>query len=165
MSPVSAHRPGPSTILCLSGVESGSEYRGKSLRSQRSLSSDIATIAGLNPHKSAFQLYLEKVGEAEDTPETEAQLFGTLFEAATAAVYAHKNGCRLEEFAETLTHREHDFLSANPDRAWLDGRRLIEIKTTGVRGLDLWRDPDNWQALRVPEHVRLQVNWYLGFLG
>ena len=38
MSPVSAHRPGPSTILCHSGVESGGEYRGTSLRSQRSLS-------------------------------------------------------------------------------------------------------------------------------
>jgi predicted phage-related endonuclease len=76
-------------------------------------------------------LYLEKVGEAEGAPETEVQLFSTLFEAATAAVYAHKHGCRLEEFAETLTHPEHDFLSANPDRVWLEAERLIEIKTTG----------------------------------
>jgi putative phage-type endonuclease len=164
MYPVSAHRPGPSTILCLSGVESGSEYRGESLRSQGSLSSDIATIAGLNPHKSAFQLYLEKVGEAEEAPETEAQLFGTLFEAATAAVYAHKHGCRLDEFADILTHPKYDFLTANPDRVVVDLERLIEIKTTGMGGIKHWETAEAG-GLTPPQHVILQANWYLGFLG
>jgi hypothetical protein len=46
MSPVSAHQPDPSTILCHSGVESGGKYRGKSLRSQRSLSPAGPTTCG-----------------------------------------------------------------------------------------------------------------------
>jgi hypothetical protein len=46
MSPVSAHRPGPSTILCHSGIEPGGQYKGKSLRSQRSLSSAGPTTCG-----------------------------------------------------------------------------------------------------------------------
>ncbi len=138
-------------------------------RAKRRLSiggSDIGTIAGVNPHKSAFQLYLQKIGEDEDEdrPETDAQIFGNIFEEPTAQVYALKHNAVLDTFSETLVHPDHDFLTANPDRVWLEQERLLEIKTTGAGGLDFWRNPEAPQTLRVPQHVTLQDNWYLGFL-
>jgi predicted phage-related endonuclease len=62
-------------------------------------------------------------------------------------------------------HTEYPFLTANPDRISLDHERLVEIKTTGMGGIKYWRDPDNTSVIRPPDHVILQVNWYLGFLG
>ena len=139
-------------------------------RARRRLSiggSDIGTIAGVNPHKTAFQLYLQKIGEDEDEdrPETDPQLFGNIFEEPTAQVYAAKHNAVLDTFSETLVHPDYDFLTANPDRIWLDQQRLLEIKTTGAGGLEFWRNPEAPQTLRVPQHVTLQTNWYLAFLG
>jgi putative phage-type endonuclease len=129
--------------------------------------SDIGTIAGVNPHRTAFQLYLQKIGadEDEDRPETDAQLFGQVFEEPTAQVYALKHGANLHTFSETLVHPDYNFITANPDRVWLESERLLEIKTTGAGGLDIWRNPEAPLTLRVPQHVVLQVNHYLGFLG
>jgi putative phage-type endonuclease len=129
--------------------------------------SDIGTIAGVNPHRSAFQLYLQKIGEDEDEdrPDSDAQMFGNIFEAPTAEVYALKHSVRLDAINETLVHPNYEFITANPDRVCLDLERLLEIKTTGAGGLDIWRNPDAPQTLRVPQHVTLQVNHYLGFLG
>ncbi len=139
-------------------------------RAERRLSiggSDIGTICGVNPHKTAFKLYLEKIGQDEDDerPETDPQLFGNIFEEPTAQIYAIKHNATLHTFKEKLVHPDYDFLTANPDRVWLEEERLLEIKTTGAGGLEIWRNPEAPQTLRVPQHVTLQNNWYLGFLG
>jgi predicted phage-related endonuclease len=60
-------------------------------RAKRRLSiggSDLAVIFGVSPHKTALQLYMEKLGieEDHDEPETEAQLFGQVFEEPTAQI-------------------------------------------------------------------------------
>jgi putative phage-type endonuclease len=129
--------------------------------------SDIAAIAGMSPHKTAFGLYLEKIGGLEDAeePETDAQLWGQLLEEPVAQFYAHKHGVVIDALREPLVHPDYDFLTANPDRVVMGLERLIEIKTTGLGGIDMWRDPEKPTSLRPPRHVVLQVNWYLGFLG
>jgi putative phage-type endonuclease len=139
----------------------------KELRRKSIGGSDIGTIVGVNPHKSAFRLYLEKIGEDpdEDQQETDAQMFGNIFEEPVAEVYAAKHQVQIHSFTETLVHPEYNFITANPDRISLDLERLLEIKTTGIGGINLWRDPDNPGSLRVPQHVILQVNHYLGLLG
>ena len=139
-------------------------------RAKRRLSiggSDIGTIAGVNPHKSAFKLYLNKINEYEDEErfQTDPQLFGEIFEEPTAQVYAIKHNAVLDTFKETLVHPDYDFITANPDRVCLNLKRLLEIKTTGIGGLDLWRNPEAPSTLRVPQHVTLQTNHYLGMLG
>ena len=129
--------------------------------------SDIAAIAGTSPHKTAFTLYLEKIGEVEDAddPETDAQLCGQLLEEPVAQFYAKKHGVLIDALREKLVHLAYAFLTAKPDRVVMSLERLLEIKTTGLGGIDLWRDPEQPTSLRPPRHVVLQVNWYLGFLG
>jgi len=129
--------------------------------------SDIAVIVGISPHRTVFSLYLEKIGQAEDenVQETDSQIWGNLLEDPVAQFYAYRHNVTIHSFTECLVHPNYDFLTANPDRAVVNLERVIEIKTTGGWGIDLWRDPVKPTALRPPEHVVLQVNWYLGFLG
>jgi len=129
--------------------------------------SDIAAIANLSPHKSAFQLYLEKISDEdpEDETESDSQLWGQILEAPVAEFYAKRHGVEIQSFTEPLVHPEYEFITANPDRAVIDLERLIEIKTTGLGGIEFWRDTENPRSLRPPQHVILQVNHYLGFLG
>jgi predicted phage-related endonuclease len=114
-----------------------------------------------------MQLYLEKLGLAQDDDreETDNQLWGQLLEEPIAAFYAVRHGVVIDSFRETLVHPEYDFLTANPDRVVVAEERLLEIKTAGLGGLEFWRDQENVDQLKVPQHVILQVNWYLGFLG
>lgn len=139
-------------------------------RAMRRLSiggSDIAAIAGMSPRKTAFGLYLEKIGELEDAdePETDAQLWGQLLEEPVAQFYGIKHAVVIDALNQKLVHPHYAFLTANPDRVVMHLERLLEIKTTGLGGIDLWRDPEQPSTLRPPRHVVLQVNWYLGFLG
>jgi putative phage-type endonuclease len=129
--------------------------------------SDIAAIAGMSPHRSAFQLYLEKIGEVDldDEQPTDNQIWGDLLEEPVAQFYAKKHSVLIDSLTEPLVHPDYDFLTANPDRVVMGLERLIEIKTTGLGGIDIWRDPEKPTSLRPPRHVVLQVNWYLGFLG
>ena len=94
-------------------------------RARRRLSiggSDIGAIAGVSPHKSAMQLYLEKLGLAEDDdrPETDNQLWGQLLEEPVAQFYAIRHNVVIDSFAETLVHPDYNFLTANPDRVVLE---------------------------------------------
>lgn len=138
------------------------------LRRRQSLGgSDIGVIAGVSPHQTPFELYLEKKGLSaeEDLPETDSQLFGQVFEDAIAQVYATKHAVEIHSFAETLVHPDYPFITANPDRVVLSLERLLEIKTTGIHGMAFWADPDHPGYLRPPHHVILQVNHYLGIMG
>ena len=129
--------------------------------------SDLSAIAGVNPHRSAFTLYLQKIGEDrdDDRPDTDAQMFGHVFEEPTAQIYQMRHGCELRSFSETLTHPDFPFITANPDRVLVESERLIEIKTTGAGGIKFWFDPENMPLLKVPQHVILQTNHYMGMLG
>jgi putative phage-type endonuclease len=130
--------------------------------------SDIGVIAGVSPHKSSLKLYMEKLGLDEEAADVEVptdnQLWGELLEEPIAKFYGQRHEVAVLSFAETLTHPDYDFLTANPDRAVVELERLLEIKTTSLGGIAFWRDPETG-SLRPPQHVVLQINWYLGFVG
>jgi putative phage-type endonuclease len=130
--------------------------------------SDIGVIAGVNPYKSAYDLYLEKIGEKADDAQNDAQYWGLLLEEPIAKFYSIQHQEILHAFTETLIHPDYPFLTANPDRVILDengqAKRVIEIKTAGIGGIKHWHDQDSPGKLRPPDYVSLQANWYAGFL-
>lgn len=54
--------------------------------------SDAATVLGLNPYKSPFALFAEKVGLTDPSAETEAMEWGKKLEAAILRAYSEKTG-------------------------------------------------------------------------
>lgn len=107
--------------------------------------SDIAALLGMSPFKTPVDLWLDKTGRADPTPDNPAMRLGRELEPAVLARYAEQTG-RGVSHIETL--REGIFV-ANVDA--LAPGRVVEAKTSRHG----WDD--------VPEWYRAQVMWYLGF--
>jgi putative phage-type endonuclease len=120
--------------------------------------SDIGAVMGLNPYKTAHQVYLEKVeGYTEDLSENEAVRRGIIFEQPTADLYTSITGKEVY-CSGTFTHKEYPFLIANPDRIIPTENRGLEIKTVGYSSKNQWGASG---TQLIPEHYYMQIAHYM----
>lgn len=134
--------------------------------------SDVAAIAGLDPWKSAFAVYLDKVGMAPPDEDSEAAYWGRELEPFVVRRYERDTGRRAVEFPYLLRSRSHSFALANVDRlsapATVDDPtigtpdRVLEAKTTSAFN-PTFADGDDVDAL--PDRVAVQGFHYLGVTG
>ena len=119
---------------------------------------DISAIIGINPYKTAYEVYLEKVeGHEKDLSGNEAIKRGKIFEEPAAQLYELKTGKKLY-CTGTTSHKEYPFLIANPDRLIPEESRGIEIKTVGRFSQQEWGQ-DGSQI--IPEHYYMQIAHYM----
>jgi len=123
--------------------------------------SDLGAIAGLNPYRTALDVYLDKTSDdiAEDT--NSAMRWGTLLEDVIAKEYAQVTGYDVEVEPNTIYHPKYKFLGANIDR-WVDrwvnnGTHILECKTAGFTKAKQWGDSGTDQ---IPESYLIQVAYY-----
>ena len=128
-------------------------------------SSDAAAAVGLNPYKSALELWIEKTGQASAAPadqddDQSPMYWGTLLEPIVAAHYTRRTGNRVRRVNAVLAHPEHPWMMANIDREVVGAPdvQILECKTAGINGARLWCDG-------VPEYVQLQVLHQLAVTG
>lgn len=140
--------------------EDWQEYR----QSQKGIGgSDVATILGLNPYKSAFTLWLEKTGQVETKKlENENIEWGNTLEPVIRAKFARETGFEVKENPYVLQHDTYDFMIANIDGEVFDPEKgewgVLEIKTAGERMKGEWVDGP-------PNHYHLQIQHYLAVMG
>lgn len=129
-------------------------------------SSDAASAVGLNPYKSALELWMEKIGREANLPkvdpndEASPMYWGTLLEPIVAAHYTKRTGNRVRRINAILQHPTHPWMLANIDREVIGAPdvQILECKTAGQNGARLWKDG-------VPEYVQLQVMHQLAVTG
>lgn len=124
--------------------------------------SDIGAICGVNPWRSAYSVYLEKIGELPDTEPNDAMIFGTLIEPIVADVFAERTGYKVQRRNAILHHPDHPWAIANVDRIILSkerGNGVLEIKTASEY------QTKQWEEGNVPETYILQLQWYLFVTG
>lgn len=121
--------------------------------------SDVAAILGMSKWKSPLQVYLDKIGEAEETPDNESMLWGRVLEPVIRQQYADRTGRPVRVPEKMIYHRKHEFMLANLD-GFTDDGRVVEIKT--ARFGDEWGDPGTDQ---VPVPYLLQVQHYMAVTG
>jgi putative phage-type endonuclease len=121
--------------------------------------SDAAVIVGLSPFKSAYQLYLEKRGEAPiGEEETFAQQLGNILEEPVAQLYCERTG-RTMRRQPLATHAQYPWMLANIDRQILKDPRgpgVYEGKTTNE-----WTGRDINGVADIPDHYFLQAQHYM----
>jgi putative phage-type endonuclease len=126
--------------------------------------SDIAAILGLNPWRTALDVWAEKLGESTDTPEppSEAAYWGQLLEDTIAQEFARRTGLKVRRRHAILQHPTIPYLLANVDRIVQgdpDGPAILEVKTTSTR------HAGDWANDQIPVYYLAQVQHYLLVTG
>ena len=119
--------------------------------------SEVGAILGLDPFRSAYDLWALKTGkceESENREESEAVKIGNLIEPTVAALAEERLGVKLVKPTATYKH-PNGIMFANLDRQMRRAERgalPVELKSTGI--VDGWGE-DGSDV--VPDRVLLQV--------
>lgn len=129
-------------------------------------SSEVATVVGLNPFETPYQLWREKLGIDPPKQETFAMKAGHYLEDAVAQFWADETGQDIIKSSASdwiIRDNGKQFLQVSPDRTyWLAGlprnksnKGILECKTT-QRSIDADDLPKLWFC---------QVQYQLGVAG
>ncbi len=134
------------------------------VRAQGIGGSDMAAVLGIDPYKTRYQLYLEKIGaDLAPVADSLTTLRGNLLEDPIAQLYIAKKRTqgepiKLRRRNQTFRHPDYEFLLGHIDRDVVGERRGVEIKQVS------WRMAREWGADgsdQVPDHYLVQINHYL----
>lgn len=125
--------------------------------------SEAASVLGLNPWETPYQLWRRKKGLDAPKIENFAMKAGHYLEDAVSKFYADESHCTIIKSSTddfTILDTEHPMLRVSPDRTfWRAGARhndkeksILECKTTQMQ-----IDPDN-----IPKHWFCQLQMNLG---
>lgn len=116
-------------------------------------SSEIATIVGLNPFETPYQLWRRKIGLDEPKSETFAMKAGHYLEDAVSQFWSDATGRQIIKASAgdwIVRNDDKPFVQVSPDRTyWLDDNRnndnkgILECKTT-QRVIDADDLPKTW---------------------
>ncbi|MGF6920173.1 YqaJ viral recombinase family protein [Paraburkholderia sp. 40] len=124
--------------------------------------SDAPAVCGQSRYQTAFEVFLEKTGQAPPEPETnEAMRFGQAMEAIAAQMFSERTGLRLRRKNSIIRHSRWPFIAASVDRL-VEGRREgFEAKNTSY---EYWKYSGDWGAEgtdQVPVEHLIQTQHYL----
>lgn len=125
--------------------------------------SEVASIVGLNPWETPYQLWRRKTGQDPAKQETFAMKAGHYLEDAVARFWSDETGCEIIKSSDEdfmFVNPDKPFLRVSPDRTyWLtgqtrndDNKGILECKTT-QKIID---------ANDLPKHWFVQVQMNLG---
>ena len=123
--------------------------------------SDVSIIAGINPFKSVYQLWLEKTGQVEPEEEgSEYTHFGTLLEPIVRKEFMERTGIKVRQKHMLLQSEEHPFMFADLDGVINENGELciFEAKTASAYKQEVWEE-------EVPAPYILQVQHYMAVTG
>lgn len=126
-------------------------------------SSEVATIVGLNPYETPYQLWRRKLGLDEPKEMTFAMQAGIYLEDAVSRFWQDETGYEIIKSSSgtwLIQNKEKPYLQVSPDRTfWLKGmpknnknKGILECKTTQGR-----IDEDD-----LPKHWFCQLQYQLG---
>jgi putative phage-type endonuclease len=128
--------------------------------------SDVATILGLNPWKTAAELWLEKRGETEpdDLSENENVEAGNVMEDAIAELTQRRltrmweREIKLRRSNQTIVNPKYPWLTVHIDRDIVGDKRGVELKNVGWRSAPMWGEPG---TDAIPEYYITQPHTYM----
>lgn len=125
--------------------------------------SDLGAIAGVDPYRTAADVWDEKMGYAPDLEPTPPMLRGIHLEPLAAELYAEHTGRQMRR-QPMRRHSEQPWLIGNCDRQLFDsgdgrGTGVLEIKCPGLRAFA------NVKHHGLPETYVIQLQHYLGVFG
>ena len=120
--------------------------------------SDASCIAGLNPWKSAIQLYMDKKEEDPQEVKSLRMELGNRLEGLVAELFTEETGLKVRKVNGILKNDKYPYALANIDRAIVGEKAFLECKTTNSYALKEWEEG-------VPAHYEIQCLHYMAITG
>jgi putative phage-type endonuclease len=120
--------------------------------------SEASAIAGLNPWKSAVQVYLEKTEEDLKEIKSLRMELGNRLEGLVAELFTEETGLKVRNVNGILHNEKYPFAIANIDRAIVGEKAFLECKTTNSYASKEWEEG-------VPQHYEIQCLHYMAITG
>ncbi len=139
-------------------------------RRQGISSTDIACISGLNPYRTIYDVFLEKLDLVEETPDNPRMRRGRRMEPVLAEDYEEATGFHVYS-PGLLRNPDKPLAIATPDRLVIDTANPLdggepnhglEIKTAGIRQAKRWGEPGTDD---VPDEYLVQCQWCMAVTG
>lgn len=94
--------------------------------------SDAATIIGLNPYGSLYELWADKQGFLPPKEDTEQMRVGRDLEPYVAKRFCEATGKKVQRLPYMYCHDKYPFITANIDRKIVGENAALECKTTSL---------------------------------
>ena len=123
--------------------------------------SDASVIAGINPYRSAYQLWLEKTGQVEPAETySEVTHFGTILEPIVKQEFTARTGLNIYEPKALYRSCEYPFMLADLDGiVSVDGEPCVfEAKTASAYKQSEWEEG-------IPPEYMMQIQHYMAVTG
>ncbi|MDT3497178.1 YqaJ viral recombinase family protein [Bacillus toyonensis] len=121
--------------------------------------SDLAAVLKLSDWNSPMSIYLDKIGELKEKPQSEYAYWGDALEEVVAQEFMKRTGLKVRRKNQMLRSKKHPFMMANIDREVIGCKEGLECKTTSEYKRSEWKG-DN-----VPPQYILQCQHYMSVTG
>lgn len=120
--------------------------------------SDASAVAGLNPWKTAVQIYMDKKEESPKETKNFRMELGNRLEGLVAELFTEETGLKVRNVNGILYNDKYPFARANIDRAIVGEKAFLECKTTNSYASKDWENG-------VPAYYEIQCLHYMAVTG
>lgn len=117
--------------------------------------SDAGAICGLNPYRTAMQVFQDKISDDIEELDNEAMRQGRELEDYVARRFMEATGKKVRKANYMFCSEEHPFMLADVDRMLCGGRIGLECKTASPYLADKWEDG------KIPLSYQIQCFHYM----
>ena len=127
--------------------------------------SDAGAVCGLNPYRTAMQVYQDKVSEEIEEMDNEAMRQGREFEDYVAKRFMEETGKKVRRANAMFYNEEYPFMLADVDRMVVGENAGLECKTASPYMADKWKDGNIPLSYQIQCYHYMAVSnadaWYL----
>ena len=148
-------RKGSGAMKKLTAVKDLSHEEWLKYRKQGIGGSDAGAVCGLNPYRTAMQVYYDKTTDSIETFDNEAMRQGREFEDDVARRFMEASGKKVRRANFMYYDENYPFMLADIDRMVVGENAGLECKTASPYLADKWKDG------KIPLHYQLQCYHYM----
>ena len=121
--------------------------------------SDAGAVCGLNPYRTAIQVYYDKTSEEIGEIDNEAMRQGRELEEYVARRFSEAAGKKVRRANAMFYDEKNPFMLADVDRMIVGENAGLECKTASPYLAEHWKDG------QIPAHYQLQCHHYMAVTG
>ena len=121
--------------------------------------SDAGAVCGLNPYRTAIQVYQDKISEEIEELDNEAMRQGREFEDYVAKRFMEATGKKVRRANAIFYHEKYPFMLADVDRMVVGENAGLECKTASPYMADKWENG------KIPLSYQIQCYHYMTVCG